>query len=138
MHTFHKSERLKSRKTISLLFQKGRTIRKYPLRIRWVCIENEVNQAVQSTFSIPKRLVPKAVNRNRIKRIIREAYRLNKHNLYDALENNKLQYALIFIYQDRVIPNYHEIALLMQQTIPEIAKALNQYQPSKSANRVKK
>ena len=131
-YTFHKSERLKSRKTISLLFQKGRTIRKHPLRIRWVCIDHESDYPVQATFSIPKRLVPKAVNRNTIKRKIKEAYRLNKHVLYDAVEGNNKKFALIFIYQDKTIPNYQDIEFLIKEAIPEIAKAFNQFKARRS------
>ena len=130
--TFHKSERLKSRKTISLLFQKGRTIRKHPLRIRWVCIEHDSEYPVQATFSIPKRLVPKAVNRNKIKRKIKEAYRLNKHQLYNALEGNENKYALIFIYQEKTIPDYHDIEVLINNVIPEIGRAFNSYRPFRS------
>ena len=130
-YTFHKSERLKSRKTISLLFQKGRTIRKHPLRVRWVCVDHDGIFPVQATFSIPKRLVPKAVNRNAIKRKIKEAYRLHKHLLYNAIEENDKKYALIFIYQNKTIPDYHEIEAVVQNVIPEIAAAFNKYQPSR-------
>ncbi len=130
--TFHKSERLKSRKTISLLFQKGRTIRKHPLRIRWVCIDHESDFPVQATFSIPKRLVPKAVKRNTIKRKIKEAYRLHKHSLYNAIEGSDKKFALIFIYQNKTIPNYQEIEEVIKNAIPEIAKAFNDYKPARS------
>ena len=129
--TFHKSERLKSRKTISLLFQKGRTIRKHPLRIRWVCVDHNGDFPVQATFSIPKRLVPKAVNRNTIKRKIKEAYRLNKHLLYNALEGSDKKFAIIFIYQEKTIPDYQDIEFLINNVIPEIANALNSYKSYK-------
>ncbi len=128
-YTFHKSERLKSRKTISLLFQKGRTIRKHPLRIRWVCIDHDGEYPVQATFSIPKRLVPKAVNRNKIKRKIKEAYRLNKHLLYNALDGNENKFAIIFIYQEKTIPDYHDIEELINDMIPEIGRAFNSFKP---------
>ena len=126
-YTFHRSERLKSKKTISLLFQKGRSIRKYPLIVRWVCEENSDDRPVQVAFSIPKRLVPKAVHRNKIKRIIKETYRLNKHSLYKAMENNNKQFAMIIIYQGKTTPDFHEIELLMKKMIPEIGRAFNKF-----------
>lgn len=134
-YKFHKSERLKSRKTISLLFQKGRTIRTVPFRIRWVCVDFDSEFPIQVTFSIPKRLFPKAVDRNNIKRKVREAYRLHKHLLYEALEPSNKKFALIFIYQTKEQFDYHELEKVVKSSIPKIAEAFNSYQPFKNTNR---
>lgn len=100
-HTFHKNERLKSRKTIGKIFQEGQSFISYPLRIAWVPRDNTTkpNFPVQFTQSVPKRRFSKAVDRNRIRRRIREAYRLNKHLINDTLDHEEApQFGVIAIY----------------------------------------
>ncbi len=93
--TFKKAERLKSRKVIELLFKDGKSFGAYPLRL--VFLKNEEprsNAPVQFTVSVPKRSFKSAVARNRIKRKVREAWRLNKHWLYEKLEKTEGQISL--------------------------------------------
>lgn len=99
-HTFHKNERLKSRKTIGKIFQEGQSFLAYPLKIAWVPRDNATipNFPIQFTQSVPKRRFAKATQRNQIRRRIREAYRLNKHLLNEALSASDLQLALMVIY----------------------------------------
>lgn len=101
-HTFHKNERLKSRKTIGKIFQEGQSFIAYPLRIAWVVQEDSqaADFPIQFTQSVPKRRYAKAAHRNRIRRKIREAYRLQKHELYQTLSDNNhgKKYALMVIY----------------------------------------
>lgn len=102
MFTFSRSERLKSRKTIGLLFRDGQSYMAYPLRVVWLPVSPEVaarmDTAVQIAISVPKRSFKTAVARNRIKRLIREAYRLNKHLLYEKLAGTEQRYALMLMY----------------------------------------
>jgi ribonuclease P protein component len=97
---FHRSERLKSRKTISRLFKEGEGFLVYPLRISWVRQEEGEQELppVQFALSVPKRRFPKAVDRNRIRRRIREAYRLHKDLLYEELSEMEPRYAVMAIY----------------------------------------
>ena len=101
--TLTKKERLKSSKTISDVFEKGKTSVIYPFRIVWLETELNATVPVQFGISVPTRKMPKAVSRNRIKRQAREAYRLNKHLLYEVLNPQKKtasdrQVAVMFIY----------------------------------------
>lgn len=98
-YTFKKEERLKSRKIIGKLFQSGASFGMYPLRLIWLRM-NEVQgrYPVKFSLSVPKRAFPKAVDRNRLKRLIRESWRLNKYWLYDRLEKEGEQYAFMVIY----------------------------------------
>jgi len=99
--SFHKDERLKSRKTIGKIFQEGQSFIAYPLRIAWVIREDTTpdDPPIQFTQSVPKRRFAKAAHRNRIRRRIREAYRLNKHLLNNALANQETpKFALMVIY----------------------------------------
>jgi ribonuclease P protein component len=102
--TFQKNEKLKSRKTIGLLFSEGKGINHFPLRLIYLRMENQ--EAVQAGFSVPKRNFKLAVKRNRIKRLMREAYRLHKNKLKP---NNGNNFALLFLYIGRKECNFSEI-----------------------------
>ena len=90
---FTKSVKLKSRKTIELLFEKGKTVTSFPVKVYFITIKND--ETTQAAFSVPKRNFKKAVDRNRIKRKLREAYRLQKHLLNT---DNGSKFVLLFLY----------------------------------------
>ena len=71
---FPSSEKLKAKKDIDRLFKEGKWITTGNLRIIWLASESETKVGV----SVSKRYFKKAVHRNRVKRLLREAYRLNK------------------------------------------------------------
>lgn len=79
--SFRKSERLGSRKTITNLFEKGRSLSSFPLRVYWLINDAPGNPKHQVMISVPKRNFPLAVHRNLMKRRMREAYRLEKGRL---------------------------------------------------------
>jgi ribonuclease P protein component len=93
-HTYPKSEKLKSRKTIEQLFTGGKSVSKYPLRL--VYKENPEDETIAFGVSVSKKYFKKAVDRNYFKRCLREAYRLNKHLLIPALSG---PYAFMLLYQ---------------------------------------
>ena len=84
-NTLGKTERLKSRKLIKKLFEEGISIKNYPFRLVYIATKTP---PIKSSFSVPKRNFKKAVDRNRIKRLIKEAYRLEKKNLFKTLSFN--------------------------------------------------
>ena len=108
--TYPKSEKLKSKKTIDLLFSEGKSVSKYPLRL--VYIESDYGIAENSTqkikmgVSVSKKYFKHAVDRNYFKRVLRETYRLNKHLLIDHLEK---PHAFMFFYQSNDRLSYQEI-----------------------------
>jgi ribonuclease P protein component len=97
--SFTKRERLKSRKSIQLLFEEGRSIHKYPIKLVYSVMAEDPNYATtQFAFSVPKRLFKRAVDRNLLKRRMREVYRLNKQDLQEKLNNRKLRIEAILVY----------------------------------------
>ncbi|PRX51602.1 ribonuclease P protein component [Salegentibacter salegens] len=96
--SFGKDEKLKSKKLIDILFQEGKSVKKYPLKLIYLPITNPEITNFKTGVSVPKKLVKTAVGRNRIKRLMREAFRKNK---YLVTSDFSKPYALMFIYISR-------------------------------------
>jgi len=103
--SYPKNEKLKSRKTIDLLFSEGKSVSKYPLRLVFTPID-EVDEKLKFGVSVSKKYFKKAVDRNYFKRVLRECYRLNKHLLLEVMEK---PYAIMFFYQTSERLSYQEI-----------------------------
>jgi len=104
--SYPKNEKLKSQKTIELLFTEGKSVSKYPLRLVYVETKLQENEKIKMGVSVSKKHFKKAVDRNYFKRLLREAYRLNKQML---LDNSSKTYAFMFMYQTKDRLSYLEI-----------------------------
>lgn len=108
--SYPKNEKLKSKITIDLLFSKGKSVSKYPLRLVYVesdyGIEKESGQKIKMGVSVSKKYFKNAVDRNYFKRVLRETYRLNKHLLVENLEK---PHAFMFFYQTKDRLTYEDI-----------------------------
>lgn len=104
--SYPKNEKLKSRKTIDLLFTEGKTVAKYPLRLVYMETTFEDEVPLKIGVSVSKKHFKNAVDRNYFKRVLRECYRLNKHILTDNIDN---KFALLFFYQTKDRLSYQEI-----------------------------
>jgi ribonuclease P protein component len=103
---FSKKERLNSRQQIEALFANGKRISAGNIRLVYR-ITDESNQAyAQVMISVPKKSFKKAVHRNLIKRRIREAYRLNKHDLIEHLIKINMHLVFAFLYTSQDIHEY--------------------------------
>jgi len=103
---YPKSERLKSKNTIDLLFSQGKSVSKYPLRLVYVAVEKESVSDIQVGVSVSKKYFKKAVDRNYYKRVLRETYRLNKHIILESVTDS---YAVMFFYQSADRLTYADI-----------------------------
>ena len=98
-NTFKKSERLCSRILMDHLFQgDNRTASSYPIRAVFLPVEEAVQKGVSVLISVPKKRFHDAVDRNRVKRQIREAYRKNKHALVEQVAQSGKGLLVAFIY----------------------------------------
>lgn len=97
-NTLHKSERLDKKKVIEKMFAGGsRSFSVFPLRVVYLPVEG-LEAPASILVSVSKRRFKRAVKRNRVKRQIREAYRLNKQPLLETLAQKSLHMAVAFIY----------------------------------------
>ena len=123
--TFKKKERLKSRKLIRALFEKGQSIKKFPLRLIFLKINASQTATSQVSFAVSKRNFKKAVTRNRIKRMIREAYRLEKKC---GGNDSNFSYAFMITYMGRKEPTFSEIQQKVQELFALFTEIQNQKQ----------
>ena len=116
--TFPKQERLSWKRHIDLLFANGRSFVAFPLRVIYLPVEEDALSARASVLiSVPKKKFKRAVKRNLIKRRMREAYRIHKHDLFDALANNRQRMLVAFLYLDKEILPFSEIEKAMQKAL---------------------
>lgn len=106
--TLKNKERLKGMKVIQRLFKEGKSFSQFPLRV--IYLETECRDAaLQAGFTVSTRHFKHAVDRNRIKRLMRESYRLQKNPLADKLIKSQRQLAVFFIFTAAELPKYEEI-----------------------------
>jgi len=121
--SFKKEERLCSKKIIDKLFSEGDSFLSFPLKVVFMQTSLSVKYPVQAAFTVGKRNFKSAVQRNLIKRKIREAYRLNKFQLYNVLEDK--QVAIFFIFIGKTIPEYKQVETAMKKGINKLIKEIS-------------
>jgi ribonuclease P protein component len=101
-NTFKKTERLSLNKRIEMLFSTGDSVSLYPIKILWLPITEPMEYPVQVLFTVSSKRFKSAVVRNRIKRKLKEIYRLQKASFYEELnkQNRKLLIGIIYTGND--------------------------------------
>lgn len=94
--TYSKAEKLKSKKLIETLFSEGNSVSAYPLRMVYLQTPLEDGTPIKVGVSVSKKRFKNAVDRNRIKRLLREGYRLNKAAFFSEL-NTSVACMIIYI-----------------------------------------
>ena len=103
--TLGKNERLKSRKLIEQLFSEGKKFVIHPYRVFYI-LEKKEQPQLQFGVGVSSRNFKKAVDRNRVKRLVKESYRLQKNQLQDKIKNEQCQLNIFVIYTAKELPDY--------------------------------
>ena len=113
-YTLGKLERLKSKKLIERLYQDGSSVKTFPLRMMFLQTKHTSDFPCQVGVSVAKRNFKLAVDRNRIKRLMRETYRLQKEIVYDNLE---MPYVFMISYIGKEEVKYEELFSKMNKLL---------------------
>ena len=117
---FGKESKLKSRKLIQQVFTEGKAFSVFPLKVVWLF--HNPSQHLQAGVSVSSRFFKKAVDRNSIKRLMREAYRLNKHQLEESLIQNDKHLSLFIIYNAKEAVDFAVINECSKKIINRLIK----------------
>ena len=129
--TLGQGERLKSRKLIEQLFSEGKNFSSQSYRVYYLFSSHNHNSQfnIQFGVGVSAKNFKKAVNRNRVKRITREAYRIQKTGLQNKLNTNALQLNIFFIYTGKELPDFNtakeKLAVILNRLIKIIDEKIS-------------
>ena len=133
LFTYKKQDKLKSRKQTQYLFSKGQSIQVFPIKLIYTIEQTEPNDSnamiqsdgiVQAGVGAPSRTFRKAVQRNRVKRLLREAYRLEKPNFINQLNLANKRLNLFFLYIDAQVLVQAEIQSKLKEALAILIKKI--------------
>jgi ribonuclease P protein component len=124
-----KTERLKSRKQIDTLFAGSKGFSVFPIRVTYRFAAAEEG-GLQVGVTVSKRYFKKAVDRNRIKRLLREAYRLQKEEIQQQLQASGKSGAVFFLYTDKTLPTFDGVKAAMAKCLKKLSVIAKSEHPS--------
>lgn len=125
-NTLKAEERLKHKKRIEDLFSNGKWFGQYPIRAVYLFSKEELPYPAQALFAVSKRNFKLAVKRNLLKRRMREAYRQNKHGLYENLSTADKHLLIAFNFQGKQEANFSDVENAIKTILDELVKKTTQ------------
>jgi ribonuclease P protein component len=124
--SYCKKEKLKRRKLLEEIFSKGKTFTIHPIKVFYLHPSEALDFPVKAGVGVSSKYFKKAVHRNRIKRLLREAYRTEKILLHEYLNEQGKQVIIFLLYVDKVLPVYATIKTKVQFALTRLIKQLNE------------
>ena len=112
--SYPKKDKLKSKKLIEKLFKEGKNISNYPIKLVYLKAHLPQDIEIQAGVTVSKKNFKTAIKRNRIKRLLRESYRMNKHVVFNNKEGS---FAFMFLYIGKEMPQYHMVEESMKKIL---------------------
>lgn len=122
--TFGKEEKLCSRRLIDQLYAKGHRLMAFPYSVQWMAVE--ADERCQVMIVAPKRKFKHAVDRNRIRRLTRECYRLQKNSLLAFLQQHDTAIVLSMVYIHNEIMPYDQLSRKMDRLLATLEKNISE------------
>jgi len=126
--TFTKQEKLSGETAVNELFMKGVSFIAYPFRVVWTVSYAEGESTLEVLMSVPKKKLKHAVDRNRVKRLLREAYRLNKGELFNLVVEHGLKVRMAFVWIPTEVLEYSKVERKVVDALNKMQKLLIQEQ----------
>ncbi len=124
--SYGKNEKLKSRKLLEQVFSEGKSFTVFPVKVFYLKPNTPLDFPVKVGVGVSGKHFKKAVDRNRIKRLLREAYRTEKLALHKYLQEQNKHVVVFLLYIDKVLPEYAVIKTKMPLILERIIKQLNE------------
>lgn len=123
---YHKKEKLKSRTELQAIFTTGKSFSVFPIKVFFIEKDTmDTTVPVSAGVGVSSRHFKKAVDRNRIKRLLREAYRLEKQPLLQTITVQSKTVSVFFLYLDKELPDYVLIREKMKEGIEKLIKKIH-------------
>lgn len=121
IYSYTRKEKLKKQKLIDTLFQKRKSVNSFPIKAFFAFPEEKMDICLKAGVGTSKRNFKRAVHRNRVKRLLREAWRLHKEELKSSLEQQQKQMIIFLHYSDKELPTMElideKITILVKKLI---------------------
>jgi ribonuclease P protein component len=130
--TLGRKDRLKSRKKIDSLFAEGKKMLVSPFRVHYNIRSSTGENILQFGIGVSSKNFKKAVDRNRIKRLAREAYRLQKEDLRSKLQEKELELALFLVFTGKELPDYKLVSGKVKIILDKLSKQADENLPENS------
>jgi len=124
--SYGKKEKLKSRKLLKQVFSNGKSFTVFPIKMFYLRPDLQLDFPLKVGVGVSARNFKKAVERNRIKRLLREAYRTEKLPLHKYLKEHNCQAVIFLLYTDKILPDYAILKTKMPLVLEQLIKRLNE------------
>jgi ribonuclease P protein component len=130
LNGYGKAQKLKSRKAMETLFASGKSFNAFPIKVFYtlnpIVQTGGTDNCVHVGVGVSSRNFKKAVDRNRIKRLLREVYRTQKHDLIDAVALQISELNVFFLYVGKELPEYIDLKVSMEKTLEKLINRIGE------------